>query len=68
MTDSEGQPRAGYHRNWLTIIGAVVVFFGFAGGTILFLVELLAEESPPYLGINYLVFMGLLQPMPHSIG
>ena len=60
MTDSEGPPRAGYHRNWLTIIGAVFVFFGFAGGTILFLVELLAEESPPYLGINYLVFMGLL--------
>jgi hypothetical protein len=45
VTDSEGQPSAEYHRNWLTIIGGVLIFFALAGGTILFLVELLATCS-----------------------
>jgi nitrate/TMAO reductase-like tetraheme cytochrome c subunit len=60
VTDSEGQPSADYHRNWLTIIGAVLIFFALAGGTVLFLVELLAKGASPYLGVNYLLFMALL--------
>jgi nitrate/TMAO reductase-like tetraheme cytochrome c subunit len=60
LTDSERKGDPGYHRNWITLIGALVAFLGFVGGTALFLVEIFAEQAAPYVGMNYLPFMALL--------
>ena len=60
MTDSESPRAGGYSRNWISIAGAMLVFISFAGGSVLFLVEMLSDQAAPYLGINYLLFMAML--------
>jgi nitrate/TMAO reductase-like tetraheme cytochrome c subunit len=37
----------------LTVLGVI-------GGSFLFALELMAEQTPPYIGMNYLIFMALL--------
>jgi len=62
LTESQkgSERRPQYYRNWVTLAGVVAMFLGFIGGTALFLLELMAREPAPYLGMNYLLFMALL--------
>jgi hypothetical protein len=50
----------GYYRNWITFGGALLTFLGLFGASSLFLLELTSEHTAPYLGMNYLIFTGLL--------
>jgi hypothetical protein len=60
MDSGSPEERHAYHRNWLSITGIAVMVLGFFGGLFLFLLELMASQAAPYLGINYVFFMMLL--------
>jgi hypothetical protein len=63
LSESEGasgSSGASYYRNWISFGGAALMLLGFVGSLALILLELMAEQAAPYLGVNYVLFMGML--------
>lgn len=55
------EPRKNYFQNWISVVGAILSIFLFAVLLFLFILDFIAKETNPYLGvITYLVLPGFL--------
>lgn len=60
MNESNAAPGTGYYRNWISFGGLGLLLLGFASGMSFFILEILFEQSAPYMGILYMGCTGLI--------
>jgi nitrate/TMAO reductase-like tetraheme cytochrome c subunit len=60
LADPEDPVGTGYYRNWISFSGLGLLLVGFFAGLFVFSFELLSGQAAPYLGLLYVLFIGLI--------